>query len=402
MFKSIIKKILLVLLCICGISCFVRFTAVRRDTSADLITNEVVETDKFDTTERIQHDLSDFQNKEALTESENTIATKEIFLDEIPSHMFFLGDDKMLIWGESTVLLDINSMEIIKETSNEELGFSSYQLTKCNLISDEEGYTLAGILRDTRESISYLALLQYDEALRIKQFINLEKVIGADREVMAYNFSDDGSKLLYSTINGFYLHDFTTKETKTLYGEGLVVDNCGFFSNNAQILFTGDKNNGNVVFDRVFGSIDINTSEITIQEEQHLLGELWCFEDLTLIEETDVFNKENERVVFVYNEMEELKTYPLVDESENFHIYPSQKGHYYATRSRVPEGGYIVRIYGAEDGGLEREISLTYEEYGVSIRLLNILICEERNQIFLLVQGWNGREEGAWLVLMDI
>lgn len=405
MFNSIIKKILLVLLCICGISCFARFTAVRRDTSDDLITKEVAETGKLDyrkTTESIQRGLSDYQNKESQAESENAMAAKEIFLDEIPSHMFFLGDDKMLIWGDNTVLLDLNSMEIIKKASNEELGFSPYQFTKCNLISDGEGYTFAGIVRDTKESITYLALLQYDKELRIKQFINLEKVIGARREVMAYKFSDDGTKLLYSTINGFYLYDFDTKETNMLYGEGMVVDNCGFFSDNGQILFTGDKNNGNVVFDRVFGSIDVNTNELTINEKQHLWGELWCFEDLTLIEEADVYNKENERIVFAYNEMGELKMYPLVDESENFHIYPSQEGHYYATRSRAPEGGYIIRIYGAEEGRLEREISLTYEEYGTGIRLLNILICEERNQIILLVQGWGDKAEGACLVMIDM
>lgn len=115
-----------------------------------------------------------------------------------------------------------------------------------------------------------------------------------------------------------------------------------------------------------------------------------------------MYGKENEKKVFCYRPTEGIQSYSLSNELEDFHIFPSSEGIYYATRTRLQNEGYVVRIYSSEDGQLIREIPMPYNEYGTNFRISEILICEDTAKIILLVSGWKNQDDGEWLILLDL
>ena len=340
-------------------------------------------------------------------------------IDEIPlencDSIQYAGNDHLLLLGEQAKLLNLHTWEILGIFENPEPPFSLSDFVCCDVIAQDDGYALIGNIY-TAET-SDLVLLTYDSSFQLKEALNLNEMLQTEC-IDAYKLFEPGEQLLYSDNDGFYLYHLRTKERTTLLSfsspaevstnDGITsVMSCNVLSETEQILFTGyykpDKKSHDLY--RTIASMKLDGTALqVISDERHLWGDVQAFGDFALIQETEDPQFDNENVVWYYDSSGKIISLPLTTKDENIYLFPSCKGEYYATRTKIPHQGYLLRIYASGDGHLVKEIPMMFETYGEDIRigLNNICIHENSGKIILLIQGWKGGKDSTWLITFAI
>ncbi len=310
---------------------------------------------------------------------------QKIILNDAAGIINCVEDGNLLFAGKRIMLMNGHTLEIQKDAENTapllinphtDLHGNSYLLT--GLSSTEGHFTI-----------------QYDSDLRVKQIIDIEEIANPEREIMVCKWTGGGDKLLYNNINGLYLFDFVTGETKDLTQKEIFIYSFAVLEENQKIVFNGL----NADEGRILGLVDMDGEGQQEISTEHLWGDMWAFEDFLLIEEADVVGKEKEGMVFRYDMEEELHSFPLSSDTENGNITVSCNGCYYSTRTSMQddETRYVIRVYSSQDGSLVRELALTYKEYGENFLLNGYLICDDLNRI-ILYGTWRGQETDTWIV----
>lgn len=333
-------------------------------------------------------------SKEIDTESD----TKQMSLNDFSGYICYAGSDQLICLGEKVTLLSSQNFDVLNEIQSEDLGISFYDFQDCEVYANENGYIVIGTVYDAKNSDTRLVMVEFSQELDNVNIINVEEWVGAEREIMAYELIDDGRKILYSTMNGFYLYDSACGETTVLNTGDVFVLDFAFIESSNQILFMGNNLNSERVLGRLTLGEKASKAEIY---ESNLWGKIWSYSTGALIEEADVYGEEKTGQVFCYSTQDGIQQYPLTGKGESGSILLSCEGEYYATNTYVQNEGYILRIYSSEDGQLVCEYFMTYEEYGEKFRLNNILIYESTNKIILAAKGLEN-QEGTWLMVMDL
>ena len=389
--KKLINRFMLLVVCIFLAGCDRGNITPEKETT---MTSVIEETETVEHTEAVEE-------TEAAEHTE--VLDNYVLLDkEFSGNIRYAGEDNLMLLGNNLILVDCNTHELKKKSEDLEEGFSFYDFWDYDLISSEEGYIVIGNRYVSQESMTYLTIVYFDKDLKLEQVIDVEEQVGFEHSVNAYELFDNGEKLIFSTIKGTFLYDFITEKLENLSSENIEIDYFSFLTNTKQILFTGYQYEDNGLSYRCFGRMGLDGNGLmTEEEEAHLWGRIWCYEDFALIAETDVYGKANEKLVFCYDRDGIIHDYPLSDSNENFHIYPSRKGEYYATKTRTKGEGYMIRLYASMDGHLVWEIPMTYDEYGENLRILQVLVCERTNKIIFLAEGLELQKESFCLIFRD-
>ncbi len=329
-------------------------------------------------------------------DAENKV--KKMFLNDFSGYICYAGNEQLICLSDKVTLLDSQNLDVLNEIQSEDLEISFYDFQDCDVYANENGYTVIGTVYDAQDSGTRLVMVEFDQELSNVKVIDVEEWVGAEREIMAYKLIDDGRKILYSTMSGFYLYDSVCGETTVLDTGDVFVLDFAFIESSNQILFMGNDLNSERVLGRLALGEKASAAEIY---ESNLWGKIWSYGAGALIEEADVYGEEKAGRVFCYSVQDGIRQYPLTGSEESGSILLSCEGEYYATNTFVKNEGYILRIYSSENGQLTCEYFMTYEEYGENFRLNNILICENTNKIILVVKGLQD-QEGTWLIAMDL
>lgn len=325
--------------------------------------------------------------------------TKTMFLNDFSGYICYAGNEKLICLGEEAALLNSQNFDVLNEIEREELEISFYDFQDCEVYANENGYIAIGIVYNAQNSSTRLVMVEFNQELSNVKVINAEEWVGAEREIMVYKLIDDGRKILYSTMNGFYLYDSVCGETITLDTRGVFVLDFAFIESSNQILFIGNDLNS----ERVLGRLELGEKASAAEiYEGNPWGKIWAYGEGALIEEADVYGEKKAGRVFCYSIQDGIRQYPLTSIDESGSIILSHNGEYYATKTFVQNEGYILRVYSSENGQLVREYLMTYEEYGEKFRLSNVLIYEDINRIILMVNGVKNQEEGTWLIAIDL
>lgn len=323
----------------------------------------------------------------------------KLFLDDFSGYIRYAGNDKLLCLGDKVMLLDNRTLEVLEEIQSEELGLSFYDFNDCEAYAKEDGYAVVGEMFDEQGYASKM-MVTFDRELGNVEVACVEELVGAEREIWACQLLENGKKILYSTIEGFYLYDSMSGDTATLdTGEVSPVLEFAFLESTNEILFVGNDANSQ----RVLGKLDLNDINAPAEiYESNLWGKIQDYGGGALIEEADVYGKEKSGQIFCYRLKDGILQYPLTSIEEKGFIVLSCNGEYYATNTIVQNEGYILRIYSSEDGQLAREYLMAYDQYGEGFRLRNVLICENAGKVILMVNGLQGQEQGTWLLTIDL
>ena len=323
--------------------------------------------------------------------AENTVpGMVKTTIDEFSGTAVCIGDSILLLAEAKIILRDGSTLEVQKEAEN-----TAPSLVDIQAYMHDDVFTLLGSSFDDGR----FKMVEFDGDLQVKRITDIEEVSGSEREIMTCRLLSDENKILYSSINGFYLFDILSGETRDLTQEGIFVHDFACLEEKEEILFSGSDSLGK----RILGRVDINGKGLQKENEDHLWGEMWAFGDYALIGEAELVGKEREGVVFRYDEREGIRSFPLADSNENGNITVSCRGAYYGTRTAVrnDELRYVIRVYSSEDGSMIKELPLSYEEYGENFRLRGYLICDDTDRI-ILYGTWRGRETDTWIVSIDL
>lgn len=346
---------------------------------------------------RLEHGLENYRiddSKEIDAESD----AKKKFLNDFSGYICYAGSEQLICLSDKVTLLNSQNFDVLNEIQGEDLGVSFYDFQNCEVYANENGYIIIGTVYDAQNSGTRLEMVEFSKELNNVKVINVEEWVGAEREIMAYKLIDDGRKILYSTMSGFYLYDSTCGKTTVLDTGDVFVLDFAFIESSNQILFMGNDSNSERVLGRLTLGEKVSEAEIY---ESNLWGKIWSYSAGALIEEADVYGEEKTGRVFCYSTQDGIRQYPLTSKGESGSILLSCEGEYYATNTFVQNEGYILRIYSSDDGQLVCEYFMTYEKYGEKFRLNNILICESTNKIILVAKGLQD-QEGTWLMAMDL
>lgn len=323
---------------------------------------------------------------------------KKMFLNDFSGYICYAGNEKLICLSDKVTLLNSQNLDVLNEIQSEDLEISFYDFQDCEVYANENGYIVIGTVYNAENASTRLVMVEFNQELSNVKVINVEEWVGAEREIMAYKLIDDGRKILYSTMSGFYLYDSVCGETTVLDTRDVFVLDFAFIESSNQILFTGNDLNSERVLGRLALGEKASAAEIY---EGNPWGKIWAYGEGALIEEADVYGEEKAGRVFCYNVQDGIRQYPLTSREESGSILLSCEGEYYATNTFVQNEGYVLRIYSSEDGQLVCEYLMTYEKYGEKFRLNNILICENTNKIILVVKGLQD-QEGTWLIAIDL
>lgn len=403
MYKKMRKYIIACLLLLAFLTgCSKEYATVDEDTKniSENINEENISSEIMG---RLEHGLGNYliddNTGEASKDIDSANEAKKLFLNDFSGYICYAGNEKILCLGDGVKLINCNNLEVLNEIQSEDLEISFYDFWDCEVYTNKDGYSIIGKLYNEQDASTQLTMVECNQELGNINLISVEEWAGAEREIMAYELLENGKKLLYSTMDGFYLYDSVSGDTTVLdIGDVFVLD-FAYIENSNQILIVGNNSNS----ERVLGCIDFteNTPKAEIYES-NLWGKIRDYSGGALIEEADVYGKEKAGQIFSYTEQHGIRQYPLTDLEESGSIVLSYKGGYYATKTLVKNEGYDLRIYSSEDGHLAHEYLMTYDKYGEEFRLNNILICEDINKIILAVNGLRDQKEGTWLIAIDL
>lgn len=331
-------------------------------------------------------------DKESATRSPDMVSGAEeeqskIVLNGFHGTVNCVEDGSLLLVYPRIMLMDSRTLEIQKEAEYNGPLFINPQ---------------AGIYGDTYVLMGELfyegwnfQLVECDSSLHVQHITDIQGAASSEREIMNCKLLPDGDKILYNNINGLYLFDLVSGGTMDLTQDGIFVFDYAYLEEQREILFIGSNASG----ERVLGAVGMNGEKRQEESAGHLWGKVWAFDDHALIEEAELVGQKKESMVFRYDAEKGIRSFPLTDSDENGSITVSCHGAYYATRTNVQsdELRYVIRIYSAEDGGMVKELPLSYEEYGEDFRLNGYLICDDVNRI-ILYGTWKERGTDNWIV----
>ena len=168
---------------------------------------------------------------------------KKVFLNDFSGYICYAGKEQLICLSDKVTLLDSQNLEVLNELQSEDLEISFYDFWDCEVYANENGYIVIGTVCDEQEAITRVMRLEFDQELRNVKVINVEDWVGSKREIMAYKLIDDGRKILYSTIEGFYCYDSASGETTVLDTGDVFVLDFAFIESSNQILFIGNDSN---------------------------------------------------------------------------------------------------------------------------------------------------------------
>lgn len=313
--------------------------------------------------------------------------SSKIVLNDFSGTVNCVEEDGLLLVDTSRILqMDSITLEIQEEEENTAPFLINPQVNRM-----KDTYLLMGELSEEWR----FQLLEYDRDLHLRQITDVEEMVDSEREIMTCKLFSQGEKLLYSNINGLYLFDLVSNETKDLTLDGIFIYDFACLEQAGEILFSGSNSSE----ERVLGILGMDGEKRQKESAGHLWGDIWAFEDFALIEEAELVGREREGMVFRYDVGEGIRCFPLSDSDENGNITVSCHGAYYATCTRAEgdELRYVIRIYSSDDGSMVRELPLTYDEYGDDFRLSGFLLCDDVNRI-ILYGTWRGQETDTWIV----
>lgn len=332
----------------------------------------------------------------------NPLPQENLSLQELPQAVFQTNDGKLLLLGDKAILMDASTLEteICKEITG--LAFSFQDINSCKFAESEEEYLVVGNLLKLEqiEGSSFFSsseepqmmLIRFSKSLDILETLNIGEAMGASRAIDKYSFIDKGTKLLCSSMEGFFLYELKTKN-RTIYplDESLRgIYSFGYLGSQDKILFAGFYDDGTQAdYQCVLGSMGMDGKNLEYEKKQtHEWGEIKCFEDFALIEDAE-WNESGERAnLFYYGADGKLEEWLLADEYAG--VQASETGKYFAVQSRdwAENGestGYTVRLYASDGGGLLQEIPCPFSEIGQNTMLCQCIVSESAGAVFLLM-----------------
>lgn len=389
---------------------------VKEPMAKDPITENPSSTNPFDVTE------GDFAV---------TMELDDLSLEDCPDYVFFAGNGQVLLVGEGLTLLDGNTLDVVGQNRSLGLDFRLGDLSSCKLTVLEEEYVLLGNWLDLGAAkaqgngtfVSFssempeLKLIRIGKDLRVLEAFTLNERLGTERYVNAFTLAEHGTKLLFAEdYHGLYVYDRNTGERSecidfynSLEGKGdggiSSIRSLQYMESTGQIFFTGSFYDGKrKEYLGTFGQVNADGSGLSYDKEGvNAYGDLWCFDDFSLIEDMEFRERGGTGTAFYCDGKQKLHVYPLADEYTGLH--PSREGNYFAVKSIAwsDDGrniGYIVRIYDSKSGQFLQEISLPRTEIGENTVLSECVLCEDAGRILLFLRE-RGTNENAHVKIVN-
>lgn len=353
------------------------------------------------------------------------ISAEDIFLDDCPGYVFSIGEGQLLLVGEGLALLDCSTWEIVGQNRNPGLDFDLRDLLSCKLTVLEQEYVLLGNWLDMGEAealgdgsfismsskMPELKMIRIGKDLKIMEVINMNEVLGVERDISAFALVEQGRKLIYAEdYNGLYVYDRNTGKRSECIGfyhslEGTKdggiqsVSSIQYVESAGQILFTGNYfDSKRKEYLRTVGQVNMDGSGLSYEKGGvNDYGALWYFDGFVLIENMEFRGRGEVGTAFYYDRNKELHIFSLADEYTG--LQPSEQGNYFAVQSVEwsEDGmniGYTVRIYALKSGQLVKEILLPRTEIGENTVLFECVICEDTGKILMFLHD-RGTDENA-------
>lgn len=349
----------------------------------------------------------------------------DVSLEDCPEYVFPTGEGQLLLVGDGLTLLDCNTLEIVKKNRDPGLDFDLRDLSSCKLTVLEQEYILLGNWLDmskkealgdgTFMSVSSkmpeLKMIRMGKDLQIMEVINVNEVLGTERDISAFALVEQGKKLIFAeNFSGLCVYDRNTGKRSecidfyhSLGGakDGGIgsVDSIQYAEAADQILFTGTYyDSKKKEYLRTVGQVNMDGSGLRYEKGAvNDYGALWYFDDSVLIEDMEFRGPGGVGTAFYYDRNKERHIYSLADEYTG--LQPSEKGNYFAVQSvdwsvDGKKIGYTVRTYALKSGQLVQEISLPRTEIGEDTVLSEVVICEDTGRILMFLQD-RGTDDNA-------
>lgn len=332
------------------------------------------------------------------------VSGESVSLSSLPEAVFQTDDGKLLLLGDNVILMNAATLEteICREVT--ELNFSFQNMSSWEFAESEDEYLVMGnyLQMEKKEEGNFsfsssseepqLMLIRFSKDLERLETLNIGEAMGANRGMSKFDFICNGTKLLCSSMEGFFLYDLETGiHTKYPMEEALLnIYAFGYMESTDRILFAAFYNDGTRPDSQcVLGSMRMDGTDLEYEKKQtQEWGEIKCFENFALIEDGK-WNGNGERAsVFYYGADKKVQQWPLADEYAT--IQASETGKYFAVQSRDwDEGGnstgYTVRVYTSDGGRLIQEISYSFSEIEQNTMLCECIVSENMEVVFLLL-----------------
>ena len=365
------------------------------------------------------------QNTEGQFHSTVSVTLDDISLDDCPDYVFPTGEGQLLLVGDGLTLLDCNTLEMVKKNRNLGLDFDLRDLSSCKLTVLEEEYILLGNWLDMGEAealgngtfmsvsskLPELKMIHIGKDLQIMEVINMNEVLGTERDISAFVLVEQGRKLVFAEdYNGLYVYDRNTGKRSECIGfyhspkgtkDGGIgsVYSIQYAEAANQILFTGTYyDSKEKEYLGTVGKVNMDGSGLSYEKGGvNDYGALWYFDGSVLIEDMEFRGPGGVGTAFYYDRNKERHIYSLVDEYTG--LQPSEEGNYFAVQSVdwSVDGkniGYTVRTYALKSGQLIQEIPLPRTEIGEDTVLSKVVICEDPGRILMFLQD-RGADDNA-------
>lgn len=356
----------------------------------------------------------------------------DISLYDCPDYVFSTGEGQLLLVGEGLTLLDCNTLEIVGQNRSPGLDFNLDDLLSCKLTVLEEEYILLGKWLDMGKAealgdgsfismsseMPELKMIRIRKDLQIMEVINMNEVLGTERDISTFTLVEHGTKLIFSEdYNGLYVYDRNTgkrSECIDFYHSLESTEDGGIGSVYSiqyteaanQILFTGTYYDSKVKeYLKTVGKVNMDGSGLSYEKGGvNDYGALWYFDGFVLIEDMEFRGPGGVGTAFYYDRNKELHIYSLADEYTG--LQPSEEGNYFAVQSVEwsTEGrniGYTVRIYALKSGQLVQEILLPRTEIGEDIVLSKVVIYEDTGRILMFLHD-RGTDDNAHIKVVNL
>ena len=332
------------------------------------------------------------------------VSGESVPLSALPEAVFQTDDGKLLLLGDKVTLMNAATLEteICREVTG--LDFSLQDIRSWKFAESETEYLVMGnhLQMEKKEEGNFsfsssskepqLMLIRFSKDLERLETLNIGEAMGANRSMDKYEFICNGTKLLCSSMEGFFLYDLETG-LRTIYPmpeELLDIYAFDYMEVADRILFAAFYYDGTRPDSQcVLGSMRLDGTDLEYEKKQtQEWGEIKCFENFALIEDEKWTENGEQASVFYYGTDKKIKQWPLADEYAAVHA--SETGKYFALQSRDWDEagnstGYTVRVYTSDGGRLIQEISYPFSEIGQNTMLYECIVSEKMETVFLLM-----------------
>ena len=346
------------------------------------------------------------------------VSGESVSLSAFPEAVFQTNDGKLLLLGDKVILMNAATLEteICREVTG--LDFSLQDVSSWKFAELEDEYLVMGNYLQRKweegENFSFyssseepqLMLIRFSRDLERLETLNIGDAMGANRGMDKYDFICNGTKLLCSSMEGFFLYDLETG-IHTIYPmeEALLgIYAFGYMEATDRILFAAFYYDGTRPDSQcVLGSMRLDGTDLEYEKKQtQEWGEIKCFENFALIEDEKWNGNGEQASVFYYGADKKIQQWPLADEYAA--VQASETGKYFAVQSKDwDEGGnstgYTVRVYTSDGGRLMQEIPCPFSEIGQNTMLCECIVSEKMEAVFLLLCDRETKSDARFQVM---